>query len=436
MMFEGNDLIPVDSTDHDYPFKQESYFYYLFGVKEPAFYATINVETEKATLYYKPSPEIYKIWMTVLSKEQYIKKYELDTFVVDDLEGHIKSMNPSKIYVNLGVNSDSGTETQIPKFKWLENYKIDKEQMHTILANSRVFKSDQEIDLMRACCKACSEGHMKVMTEVKPGMIESQLNGFFCFDGLSKYNITHTSYDSIVASGRNSATLHYIDNNKVIEKDDMILLDAGYSLQGYGSDITSCFPASGKFTKHQKEIYELVLNANQNVIRESKPGVAYSTMHLLAEKTMLIGLKNLGIVKGDIEEMIAKRVGYIFFPHGLGHLLGIDVHDVGGYLPNTPARSDKPGLKSLRNPRFLEKGMVLTVEPGCYFIDYLLEKGANDLKIDSSYVDKDKFNEYKHVGGVRIEDDILITENGNEVLTRVPRTVEEIEKFMATKEFK
>lgn len=119
MMFEGNDLIPVDSTDHDYPFKQESYFYYLFGVKEPAFYATINVETEKATLYYKPSPEIYKIWMTVLSKEQYIKKYELDTFVVDDLEGHIKSMNPSKIYVNLGVNSDSGTETQIPKFKWL-----------------------------------------------------------------------------------------------------------------------------------------------------------------------------------------------------------------------------------------------------------------------------------------------------------------------------
>jgi len=183
-----------------------------------------------------------------------------------------------------------------------------------------------------------------------------------------------------------------------------------------------------------------VLKAQRNVFRELKPGSDWIEMHRLAERTILTGLVELGCLKGDVEEMMAKRIAFIFMPHGLGHLIGLDTHDVGGYLPHTPERSKLPGLKSVRTARIIEKGVCITIEPGCYFRDFLLngEVPKDFYEFDLSYLNLEKIREYQaEVAGVRIEDCVLITEDGNECLSYdIPRTVEEIEKCMAGLEWR
>ncbi|CAG2163537.1 unnamed protein product, partial [Oppiella nova] len=161
-----------------------------------------------------------------------------------------------------------------------------------------------------------------------------------------------------------------------------------------------------------------------------KPGVSWRDMHLLAEQTQLQELIRHGLLKGDIDEMMASRLGYTFMPHGLGHLLGIDVHDVGGYLEDCPPRSQEPGLSSLRTSRNLIKGMVLTIEPGIYFIEAQLNKAKNDANL-SKFIVWEVVDRFRNFGGIRIEDDIVVTETGMELLTDVPRTVAEIEALMA-----
>ena len=213
----------------------------------------------------------------------------------------------------------------------------------------------------------------------------------------------------------------------------MCLIDMGHALHGYGADITCCYPTDGVFTEKQAQIYNLVLKANRTVMANMKPGVKWPDMHILAERVILQGLKELGIVKDkDLDEMIEKRVGFAFMPHGLGHLLGLDVHEVGGYCGHHPARSDKWGLKNLRTSRELEENMVITVEPGCYFIKSLLESKEVDIGVNiDEYINVELAMEYaKEVAGVRIEDDVVVTADGIRNITTVPRTVEQIEACM------
>lgn len=196
----------------------------------------------------------------------------------------------------------------------------------------------------------------------------------------------------------------------------------------YGSDITCSFPSNGKFTPIQKFLYETVLKSNRAVLAALKPGVNYMDMHILSDRIMLEEFVKFGLLKGDIDEMLELRISAIFQPHGLGHLIGIDTHDVGGYL-DPLSRSSKPGLKSLRLNRQLEAGMVLTVEPGVYFIDFLLDEAYAD-PVKSKFLVKEEIEKCRGIGGVRIEDNIYINENGAELFTDVPRTVDEIESFM------
>ncbi|KAL1419383.1 hypothetical protein MTO96_005119 [Rhipicephalus appendiculatus] len=210
----------------------------------------------------------------------------------------------------------------------------------------------------------------------------------------------------------------------------MCLFDMGCEYYCYSSDITCSFPANGRFTADQRVVYEAVLAASRAVLDAIRPGTSWPDMHRLAERRILEGLLSAGLLRGDVDAMMEARLGATFMPHGLGHLMGLDVHDVGGYLSADPPRPTEPGLRSLRTARTLREGMVLTVEPGCYFIDALLDEALRSPTL-SAFLVPDVLQRFRNFGGVRIEDDVLITADGHEMLTLVPRTVSEIEALMA-----
>uniref|UniRef100_A0A6N2MNG7 Peptidase M24 domain-containing protein n=1 Tax=Salix viminalis TaxID=40686 RepID=A0A6N2MNG7_SALVM len=216
---------------------------------------------------------------------------------------------------------------------------------------------------------------------------------------------------------------------QILQDGDMALFDMGAEYHFYGSDITCSFPVNGKFTSDQSLIYNAVLDAHNAVIAEMKPGASWVDMHKLAEKVILESLKNGCIIVGNVDDMMVERLGAVFMPHGLGHFLGIDTHDPGGYLKGLE-KLKEPGLKSLRTIRELQEGMVITVEPGCYFIDALLApamEGSNTSK----FFDREGISRFKGFGGVRIESDVHVTAGGCQNMTKCPRQVFEIEAVMA-----
>ena len=388
----GKDLYRYDNDDELMYFIQESNFYYLTGVLEANYYATINLTDATFSLYIPQPSEREKIFLHWETLEQIAEKY---------------------------------------------NEVIDHDELiYEILADTRTRKSTEEIELLKYINKATIEAHIDTMKKIYQNiskgkeLIERDVENFFFSYIRSKLYSRNHPYEHICGCGVDGATLHYINNDKKLEKGKLILMDMGGLAAGYVSDVTSTVPVSGTFDETQKKIYNIVLDANREVMKRAKPGVSWVDMHLAAEEVILTGLKNLGLLKGDVKEMLNNRVCYYFMPHGLGHLMGLDVHDVGGYLSFTPERSKEKGLDCLRTARILEKNMILSDEPGIYFIPYLLEKGFNDEKVKKYFV-QDEIKKYYEFGGVRIEDDILITDDGCVNLTEgLPRTVEEIEKTM------
>jgi len=211
----------------------------------------------------------------------------------------------------------------------------------------------------------------------------------------------------------------------------MLLLDMGAEYHCYCSDITCSFPADGKFTHDQKEVYQIVLDAQLAVIAAMKPGVAWEEMHRLAEKTILEGLLKYNFIQGPMEELRKNHISALFFPHGLGHMLGLDTHDVGGY-PNGVQRIQEPGIKYLRARRDLQKGMIITVEPGLYFIDALLLPAFENPNLNK-YLNVEKIKRFMDFGGIRLEDDVVVTDTGIENLTICPREIIDVEALMEKK---
>ncbi|KAF4518494.1 hypothetical protein B566_EDAN006499 [Ephemera danica] len=302
-----------------------------------------------------------------------------------------------------------------------------------IVKLSRVIKSPMELEVMRYVTRVSSEAHKLVMRRARPGMYEYQCEAEFQKYVYYNGGCRHVAYTCICGSGVNAAVLHYGHANAANDKeihDGDILFDMGASYYCYASDITCSFPANGKFNTDQRIVYNAVLRANRAVIAAMKPGVCWVEMHKLANREMLQELKDKGVLKGDVDDMMKANLGATLQPHGLGHLIGCDVHDVGGYLNHCPERPEGPGLKSLRFARKLEAGMVVTVEPGCYFIPKLLDEAMNDPKLKEFLV-PEAIARLRSFGGVRIEDDVIVTETGAEIMSIVPRTVEEIEQLMA-----
>ena len=435
VLLQGGDQPQEYDTDRQLLFYQESFFQYLFGVKEPGFYGGVEVGSGKCTLFMPRLPESYAVWMgRIHPPDHFLEQYAVDDVrYVDEMASVLSALRPSVLLLLQGPNTDSGATTQPASFPGIDSFKTDLTILHPHLVECRVRKSDDELRLLAWVNQVSSRAHVEVMRRCRAGLMEYQMEALFLHEVYDKAGCRFTAYTCICGCGPHSSVLHYghqgAPNDGVMRQGDLFLNDSGAEYHGYSADITCTYPVGGKFTPEQRDVYAAVLAANRAVQAAMKPGVPWPDMHRLSVRVIAEHLRDMGLVKGSVDELLAAHIPALFMPHGLGHLLGLDVHDVGGYPAGT-ARIDEPGIRSLRCGRKLEAGMFITVEPGIYFIDALLDPALADPKLSKVLVPS-VLARFRKLGGVRIEDDVVVTATGSENLTHVPRDVKDIESVMA-----
>ncbi|MBE8232509.1 MAG: M24 family metallopeptidase [Endozoicomonadaceae bacterium] len=398
----------IRNRDINYPFRQDSNFLYLTGFNEPDSILVLMTDQSKGVdiLFCRPKNHSEEIWQgerlgLTQAKETLNVETAIDIESFQDLfSGWIE--NKKNIYFNLQMPAKQYQKIK-PFLCGMESQDTMIESLHEInhlIHPMRMIKSPEEIMQIQIACDISVLAHKQAMKACKPGQYEYELESILISEFIRK-GARFSAYESIVASGQNGCTLHYTNNNSRIKPDDLVLIDAGCEWQGYASDITRTFPASGVFSSAQCAIYDLVLLAQMTVIEALAPGIYWQDMHQLSVKIMTQGLLDLNILEGTLSHLIESKAIQRFYMHGIGHFLGLDVHDVGS-------------MKHQGKRRPLESGMVLTVEPGLYF-------DQNDLTIPESF----------RGISVRIEDDLLITPTGVRVLTAdLPKTSVEIEAWM------
>ncbi|MBW5290335.1 MAG: Xaa-Pro aminopeptidase [Candidatus Ruthia sp. Asou_11_S2] len=374
------------SGDVNYPFRVHSDFYYLTGFQEPAALAVFS--KNHYTIFLRPKDKAREIWdgkrLGVDDAPHVLKSNH--AFSIDLLKEKLP-----QIILNNQVYFDAKTcqlDNDISRL--LSNYQL--KSLAPTLHEMRLIKDAFEISTMQKAANISIKAHQLAMQAIQPNMFEFEVQSIF--DGHFTKNNAQHAYTPIVAGGENACVLHYIENNKKLNKGDLVLIDAGAEVDCYASDITRTFPVSGQFSRAQKQIYQIVLDAQINAINTIKPGIKINEPHKVATNTIKQGLINLGILKtgGDLSQ---------FYMHGTGHWLGLDVHDVGQYK------------KDAHHRKFVA-GMITTVEPGIYI--------RKDDKINPTY----------HNIGIRIEDDVLVTTSGNTVLTKpLAKEINDIESLMS-----
>lgn len=436
ILLKGAEEIYRYDDDQTYDFQQESNFWWFTGVDQPGCYALLNIDTEETRIYIQDIPEAFKVWMKVLDPEDYLRLFEIDSVhLVDDLEQDLLKFKPRMCYLVGGANNPySGRAPLSPDFPWLSKLPINRKALFPITNELRVRKTKEEIRLLKHSADIASRAHVYTLQNAKVGMTEKNIQSLFRYFANWWDPYTKTPYEEIVAGNNNAAVLHYHGNKDEVLDGSLVLMDAGTKLNHFCSDITSTFPINGKYTQKQKDLYNVVLEAQLAVFREVKIGVNYQELQTVAELKILEGLVTLGLVKGaTAAELLEKRVIYYFFPHGIGHYIGINVHDYPGD-PKFENEGFEVPKQNMRIRRVLEEGMVFTNEPGIYFIDTLL-KQAKEGEL-TEFFDWDLIDEYrKEVSGIRIEDMFVVNEQGCDILTHLPRRVEDVEKVMAGEEW-
>jgi Xaa-Pro aminopeptidase len=310
---------------------------------------------------------------------------------------------------------------------------VSEELIHAVIS-LRAVKAKAEIEEIERMVDVARTMHITAMRMARPGMLEREIAG--TIEGIAKASGNGVSFPVILSM--QGETLHNHAHHQYLEKGRLMLVDAGAESELlYASDITRTMPVGGKFSSIQRDIYNIVLAANLNTIAHTNPNTLYCDMHREASKIIASGLKDLGLMKGNIDDAVAEGAHALFFPHGLGHMMGMDVHDMEGLGENnvgydqTIQRSSQFGLAYLRFARKPKPGYVLTTEPGIYFIPALIDLWRKDKKL-TEFLNYDKIEKYKGFGGIRIEDDLLVTEDGCRLLgTPIPKTIDEIEAIMA-----
>ncbi|KDO33890.1 hypothetical protein SPRG_01770 [Saprolegnia parasitica CBS 223.65] len=438
IMLHGGTQIGEYDTDTDIPFKQESMFQYLFGVKEPDCAGAIDLTTNESILFVPRLSAEWALWCGDRKPLSWFQAfYGVDhVHFTDEIASVLKARQVAHLYLLQGVNLDSGvTTTTTSTFDGIDAFTTDLETLHPHLVECRVTKSPKELDLLRWVNRLSSNAHIKVLETIEPGMVEFHAEANFLHACYAQGGARFHAYTCICGSGHNGSALHYghagAPNDKILDDGDLFLNDMGAEYHGYASDITVTFPVNGKFTADQKFIYEGVLKAHDAVIAAMKPGVEWTEMHMLSQRVLTQHLLEGGLFQnGTVNELMAAEISAYFYPHGLGHLMGLDVHDVGGYLPGT-TRTDTRMLRKLRAGRKLEENMVITVEPGCYFIEGQIEEVLSSPET-AKFIDQKMLARFRKTGGVRIESDVIVTATGAENMSHlVPRTVADVEAVMA-----
>jgi len=438
IVLNGGVEVSKYDTDTEYQFRQESMFHYLFGVREPGCAGAIDIAANRSLLFVPRLTAEWALWCGDIKPLEYFQQHYLvdEVHYIDQIAQVLHARQIDNLYLLRGVNTDSGLETvTTTTFEGIEEFDCDYEKLHPELVECRVIKTEKELNVLRFVNKISSDAHIRVMKTIQPGMVEFHSESTFLHHCYSAGGSRFNAYTCICGSGHNASALHYghagAPNDKELVDGDIFLNDMGAEYHCYASDITCTFPVNGKFTEDQKMIYEGVLKSHDAVIAAMRPGVEWTDMHMLSQRVLTEHLLENGLFQnGTVDELMDSEISAYFYPHGLGHLMGLDVHDVGGY-PVGVIRSDKRILRKLRCGRKLQKNMVITVEPGCYFIDGQIEEVLSNGKT-AKFINQEMLERFRHSGGVRIESDVIVTATGAENMShRVPRTVEEIESVMS-----
>lgn len=420
----GEELEGVKYCDISKEFRQNRYFHYLSGVNIPGCSILFNFATDKLTLFLPDVEWDDVIWSGMpISIEEALEEFDVDAvFHSSKIEETISKENDGFTIFTTDLDNVHNAEIS-KKLTPLDN------DFFFAMDEARLIKDWYEIELIRKACDISDKCHLAVMQALPIELNEVQIQAEFSYHA-TRQGARALGYDPICCSGPACGTLHYVKNSEDLANKASVLIDAGAEWKNYTSDVTRCFPISGKFTKEHREIYEAVLDVQSQVMKKIRPGANWEDLHVLSHKVLIKNLRKLGIFKNTFseEEIFERRASCGFYPHGLGHLLGLDVHDVGGY-PNY--EDADPYFKYLRLRRPLQENMVVTNEPGCYFNEFLIGEFLDKYPERSEVVDKEVVKRYMYIGGVRIEDDILVTKYGFENLNRITSDPDEIEKIVS-----
>lgn len=402
------------SNDTHFPYRQNSYFHYLSGFPEPEAVIVLDGANGTSTLYCREKDTLSEIWDGFRYGPAAAQtEFHFDAaHSIEEFSQHIEKaiLNKRRLFALWGENPEhdrnllqhwhhvqqTAGQRMLAECTRAPDSLVD---LATLLNPMRLIKDPHEITLLKKAGSISAQAHIRAMQKTRPGISEMQIEAELLHDFM-RHGARFPAYNSIVAGGKNACCLHYVENKDILRDGDLLLIDAGAEYEMYAGDITRTFPVNGKFTAAQKDVYEIVLAANQAAIAAVKPQANWADVHNTALKILTQGLIDLKLLSGSLDENLESQAYKRFYMHGLGHWIGLDVHDVGGRWRDG-------------TPLLLQAGMCTTIEPGLYIA------AADDIPA------------HFHNIGIRIEDNILVTENGAENYTaEVPKTIAEIETLM------
>ncbi|MCA9732165.1 MAG: aminopeptidase P family protein [Deferribacteres bacterium] len=439
LLFMGNAEAPMNYPHNWYQFRQDGSFLYYWGIEQPDLAAVIDLDSGEEIIFGDELTVVDIVWMG-----------QQATIAEKATKAGVSLTKPFNALTALLKNAVSRNR----KIHYLPQYRADKAiyladclgvnvktidegastELILAVAAQRIVKSEEEIVEIEKALNVSYDMHVAVMREMIPGKKEYELKGMV--EGIVASSNAKIAFPIILS--KNGQILHNTTHFNTLKAGQIVVHDSGAVVEsGYCSDITRTVPVSGKFDSRQKDIYTIVLNSQQKAFEMSRPGIFQKDVHLAACKEIVSGLKDLGLVNGSVDDAMEAGVFGFFMQCGLGHLMGLDVHDLEGLgesyvgYDKTVQRSTMFGLSSLRFGRQLQPGYVITVEPGIYFIPALFEMWKGE-KTMADFINYNAVEKWLDFGGVRIEDDVVITEKGNKILGKhIPRSIDEVESIMA-----
>lgn len=423
----GGVEVPIHVSDEFYPFRQEPNFYYLTGIVDPGYAALLGGDGAAYELFIPRLDLRWRVWMGhVPEPASSQREWHADRVsYLDELADRVVQAAGRRGRLHLVRSSNPHADSLAAELRErLPRLELVSGVADQALVDLRLRKTDFELGLMRAAAEVTRDAFFAFWKVTRPGASERDVQA--ALEQVFRARGALTAYYPIIGSGPNPAILHYHENRRTMQAREMLLVDAGAELHGYKSDVTRTVPVDGRWTSRQRAVYEVVRSAQERAIGRVEHGVFYPDLHRACARDLVDGLQQIGLVRGDLDGLMERHIDHVFFPHGLGHPIGLETHDVGGHL-DPDSRPDDLKHVNLRTSRTIEAGFVVTIEPGIYFNVPLLEASREDERFRDAVDWDEAFACVEEVGGVRIEDDVVVQRSGRSVLTHdIPKVIDAI----------